>query len=366
MSAAVKFNSQRLAGMAERLMPVLQICTFNDVVHRVQLHVESSVLLIKVEDELTTECWHGSFTAQYVEELTQKAGNYKQFKVFIDMLTKALTSTTTSLELHWLTSSDLQQLYAQRQSTFQLNSTPSNNDRRYLIVTYTAEFDRVHFPLPLTSTGAPDVALLTLKLRDLNARLEAASETMYRPSASREPTEHQPSEAEVEQQQRLHAQLASYRDQTAELRAENQRIQAQVTTLKQQLVNAAIPVAQQGPDLELLKDMILSLERDLTEQKNRFYRSSQLKADRIQKLEAELDAVKASERHLQARCRHLTAEVGKSKRPTSKTASKQPTRHNPQSSQPSPAKTPTYMQPTRSSRSRSRSRQHQTSPSRKA
>ena len=50
-------------------------------------------------------------------------------------------------------------------------STPNN--KRYLILTYAAEFDRVHYPLPLIFEEHPDTAALQATIRRLRAELDA-------------------------------------------------------------------------------------------------------------------------------------------------------------------------------------------------
>ena len=43
-------------------------------------------------------------------------------------------------------------------------NTEALNSKRYLILTYSVEFDRIHYPLPLPYLGKPDpVALLQVK-----------------------------------------------------------------------------------------------------------------------------------------------------------------------------------------------------------
>lgn len=39
--------------------------------------------------------------------------------------------------------------------------------KRYLIMTYTVEFDQIHYPLPLTYTGTSDPATLRQQIKDL-------------------------------------------------------------------------------------------------------------------------------------------------------------------------------------------------------
>jgi len=120
----------------------------------------------------------GEFSGGYVESITEKAGNRKKFKVFMDMLTKAVhmqqigsnftnkektanANASYRVSVDLLTASDLVALKS-GSSSGSVNGCPSKasgpDDKRYLILTYTTEFDRVHYPLPVC-VGGDDVAL---------------------------------------------------------------------------------------------------------------------------------------------------------------------------------------------------------------
>ncbi|XP_076164323.1 GPI ethanolamine phosphate transferase 1 isoform X2 [Ptiloglossa arizonensis] len=81
--------------------------------------------------------------------------------------------TSESITLDLLTFEDLELLRARR---FERNSCSSlsntTNNRRYLILTYTVEFDRIHYPLPLEYCGLPDPVILQSTIRRLQAEIE--------------------------------------------------------------------------------------------------------------------------------------------------------------------------------------------------
>ncbi|XP_076392587.1 centrosomal protein CCDC61 isoform X3 [Megachile rotundata] len=108
-----------------------------------------------------------------IENLTHKTGNYKHFDVFAAMLQSGLLKTSESITLDLLTFEDLELLRAHR---FERNSCTSLgnalNNRRYLILTYTVEFDRIHYPLPLEYCGLPDPIILQTTIRRLQAEIE--------------------------------------------------------------------------------------------------------------------------------------------------------------------------------------------------
>ena len=51
---------------------------------------------------------------------------------------------------------------------------PGANNKRYLIMTYAAEYDRVHYPLPLAFQERPDPERLRATVAGLRAELDAA------------------------------------------------------------------------------------------------------------------------------------------------------------------------------------------------
>ena len=128
-----------------------------------------------------------------VEDITAKTGNFKKFDTFVHMLRSALLSSSESVFIDLLTYSDLEALKSLRNSSQQhqqkmvqdtngstssfTSTGPSSSssslaagmNKRYLILTYTGEFDRVHYPIPLNFETEPDMMTLQrtcLRLRD--------------------------------------------------------------------------------------------------------------------------------------------------------------------------------------------------------
>ena len=134
---------------------------------------EGQVLLVDVEKKEDGERWHGEFSASYIEEVTQKTGNFKKFSVFVKMLATSLNrdhkSDTVFADL--LTYADLEMLRS-RQTRKPLNAASRPNNKRYLILTYAVEFDRVHYPLPLGHVDEPPVHALTSTIRRLREEIK--------------------------------------------------------------------------------------------------------------------------------------------------------------------------------------------------
>jgi coiled-coil domain-containing protein 61 len=110
-----------------------------------------------------------------VEEITQKAGNYKTFEIFIKMLNSAISKESESVFIDLLTYSDLEQLKARKssQASQVTNSVTLNKsqNKRYIILTYSSEFDRVHYPLPLCYEETPNPEALLKTIRRLRNQL---------------------------------------------------------------------------------------------------------------------------------------------------------------------------------------------------
>jgi coiled-coil domain-containing protein 61 len=105
------------------------------------------------------------FSHADISEITSKTGNFKAYPVFVKMLVTALGKSSDSVCVDLLTYSDLEVLKAKRlrRAGQDVPSRPNNvscNNKRYLILTYQGEFDKVHYPLPLSYEEHPDPAEL--------------------------------------------------------------------------------------------------------------------------------------------------------------------------------------------------------------
>ena len=103
-----------------------------------------------------------------LEQITSKAGNFKAFPVFLRMLLTALTHQSGSVSVDLLSYEDLEPP-ASPGRAHRSEPAPSLN-RRYLILTYSSEFDRVQYPLPLQYVASPDPDYLKRVIHDLRMR----------------------------------------------------------------------------------------------------------------------------------------------------------------------------------------------------
>lgn len=129
-----------------------------------------------------------------IEETTHKAGNFKKFGVFTKMLSSAFSKSNESVFVDLLTLADLELLKARKSGHNSSNSVrsdasqPSNKKqlKRYVILTYTGEFDRVHYPLPLAFEDHPNPLALQRTIRRLRSKLKEKISLDHAPSSEKE------------------------------------------------------------------------------------------------------------------------------------------------------------------------------------
>ena len=113
-------------------------------------------LSVEAEHGATGERWRGDFTAQYVEAITAKTGCAKKYATFVRILMSALRQESTSAFIDLLTYRDLEAMKQSRDPRGgKLRAAEEVHSKRYLIVTYTTEHERAHFPLPLLAEDRP-------------------------------------------------------------------------------------------------------------------------------------------------------------------------------------------------------------------
>ena len=122
-----------------------------------------------------------------IEEITHKAGNFKKFSVFVRMLSSAFSKESESVFIDLLTYNDLEMLKARKTASSSSSSSISSSStvsstagrsqlKRYVILTYQGEFDRVHYPLPLAFEEIPNSEALRKTILRLRARLDGTQE----------------------------------------------------------------------------------------------------------------------------------------------------------------------------------------------
>ncbi|XP_055878621.1 centrosomal protein CCDC61-like isoform X2 [Biomphalaria glabrata] len=256
----------------------------------------SESLTVQVEDRLSADQWRSSFDVQYIEDLTHKTGNFKQFSIFVNMLESAITKSSESVSLDLLTYSDLETLRQKKSgiSSSVKSSIPASRaaltTKRYLILTYTVEFDRIHYPLPLPYVGKPDPRVLQEEIRSLREELKKLR-LQHPHSDSR-------TEKLLRDYRRLEREKIELEEEFAAFRRE-----VRLTTGG----NAV-------KDIRALKTMVRNLEEQLMKEKTKYQRTTIKRSQEYKDLLEEVEELRSSERTLRVRVKSLTNELAMLKR----------------------------------------------------
>ncbi|XP_067831006.1 centrosomal protein CCDC61 [Heptranchias perlo] len=269
---------------------------FRGIEYIVTMMVTGDVLEVEVEDRLTSDQWRGEFEAIYIEDVTHKTGNFKQFSIFCNMLESAITKSSESVTLDLLTYSDLELLRNRKTGVAMRHVPPPKsgalNAKRYLILIYSVEFDRIHYPLPLPYTGKPDPVALQKVIRGLKEELAAVR--------SKQGKDYRDTE------------LKRLRAEFDKLLQEKQELEVMILQLQEEVkLSSSATIAK---EMKILKKIIQSLEEELMKEKTKNQRAANKRNQEYRQLLDELEEVKASERKLKVRLKNLTIELALYKR----------------------------------------------------
>mmetsp|Transcript_9418 Transcript_9418/g.10319 ORF Transcript_9418/g.10319 Transcript_9418/m.10319 type:complete len:644 (-) Transcript_9418:265-2196(-) len=185
--------------------------TFRDREYFVEIEVKENELLnIDIEDQETGQRWAGAFKAEYLEEITKKTGNFKKFDLFVKMVKMAFKKSSETVMIDLLTYEDLEQMRRRNTSTDNPAkvTNPQLLTKRYLILSYVVEFDKVHYPLPLNYVESPDRSTLKRTVERLRTELTTlTSRAGTEPSIARGDSikqENRKLRAEIERLEREH------------------------------------------------------------------------------------------------------------------------------------------------------------------
>ncbi|CAH3145520.1 unnamed protein product [Pocillopora meandrina] len=275
---------------------------FRGIEYVVTLMIDSDkeTFILEVEDRLTSDQWRGQFDARYIEDLTHKTGNFKQFTVFVNMLESALAKGSNSVSVDLLTYGDLESLRNQQhhRTGYGTQHIPGAKTRsqlhskRYLIMTYTVEFDRIHYPLPLPYVGKPDPVQLQETIRKLREENLGLKEQLIKGSRT--------------------AALTHLQKENDKLTKEKLEIQKQFEAFQREVKHTS--KANTAKEIRVLKKVVQNLESELMKEKNKYQRTINKKNEEHRNIVEELEEIRANERNLRARCRSLTNELAVLKR----------------------------------------------------
>ncbi|TWW74905.1 Coiled-coil domain-containing protein 61 [Takifugu flavidus] len=267
---------------------VIEDIVFRGVEFSVKIEVIKGVLIVEISELLTADQWRGEFDPAYVEDLTRKTGNFKQFPIFCSMLESAVRKTSDSVTLDLLTYADLELLRNRKAGVVSrprgLHQASALTAKRYLILIYTVEFDRIHYPLPLPYLGKPDPAVLQKEVRALKAELNGVASHGVNKSA----------DAEI---QRLRTELALVREEKEAMAKVLERLQ--------------LSAGNSTSDREdwRVRDVMRTLEEQLIKERAKSQRSAAKRCQEQRLLMEQLEELRASELALRVRVKSLTSEL---------------------------------------------------------
>ncbi|XP_034539833.1 coiled-coil domain-containing protein 61 [Notolabrus celidotus] len=267
---------------------VLEDIVFRGVEFSVKIEVDHGVLIVEISDAMTADQWRGEFDPAYIEDLTRKTGNFKQFPIFCSMLESAVRKASDSVTLDLLTYADLELLRNRKAGVV---SRPRGHQqssaltaKRYLILIYTVEFDRIHYPLPLPYVGKPDPAALQKEVRALRAELSTVGSHGVSKSA----------ELEI---QRLRTELARVKEEKDAMAKVLERLQLAGSS------------STSGREDWRPRDHVSTLEEQLVKERAKSQRSASKRSQEQQLLNEQLEELRASECALRVRVKSLTNEL---------------------------------------------------------
>ncbi|XP_056451571.1 centrosomal protein CCDC61 [Gadus chalcogrammus] len=264
---------------------------FRGVEFSVKVEMENGLLVVEISDVKTADQWRGEFDPAYIEDLTRKTGNFKQFPIFCSMLESAVRQVSDSVTLDLLTYADLELLRNRKAGVVGRprggQQSPALGAKRYLILIYTVEFDRIHYPLPVPYKGKPDPAALQREIRALRTQLSAAT------------SQGGPGHAHPETQ-RLRAELAQVREEKQALAHALQRLQGGGAGGREAVRRSR----------EALRD----LEEQLLKEQAKGQRSASRRSQEQRLLVEQLEELRESESALRVRVKDLTSELASLRR----------------------------------------------------
>ncbi|CAF4285172.1 unnamed protein product, partial [Adineta steineri] len=216
---------------------------------------------LEVEAKESADQWKACFDVTAIETMTAKTGNFKSFSVFVNMLENAINQDSTSVNIDLFTYDDLEALRKKRQGQSENLTHHTTNiqlaNKRYLILTYNAEYDRIYYPLSLPYCGKPDPVILMQQIRQLTT--------------------------------------------------ENRLLKSKASSNRSNNSN------DQQQQIELLRQMVRASEDALTKERTTI---TTAKNDNYRVLNDQVESLKTSERQLKSKVRSLVNEIALLKRST--------------------------------------------------
>ncbi|KAJ7559917.1 hypothetical protein O6H91_04G106700 [Diphasiastrum complanatum] len=289
-------------------------------------------LRVEAEQKCDGALWHGNFTSRYIEDVTQKTGNFKRFSVFVKMLQSAIHQDSDCVFVNLLTYNELEVLRARKTKDELQTIRHMTTNKRYLILTYVGEFDRVHYPLPLMSedNSEPDILKrmikrLKLEVENLKLQLHEREEIMRTQDDSTRAAVIENSELKrlKKENMSLQAQLRcfeellgkgnySYHEKSREMEEERNKILNDLAVWQNKYSNLLSKYESQRDchkDIQILRRRLEQIQERLKEENLRHKNSVANLSKENAALTQEVKHAKESERKLRIKVRECESEL---------------------------------------------------------
>jgi len=259
-------------------------------VYTIKLNACENHLVIEIQNAETADNWKGTYEKKYIEELTRKTGNFKSFPIFVSMLKSALNQESSTVTLDLLTFSDLENLRNKSTLNQSTNSNVSrqsnqtkNNNKKYLIMTYNVEYDRINYPLQLRYQGKMEANDLLQIIKNLKNELKLQRQNL-------------PSDFE------LRRELKRLENENNHLKKENESLELEIQQLTQTKMNgsqySSTIDTKTHKEINSLKKMIKCIEEDAMKEKNTHLKQLIKKNEEINQLKIQMNRMIDNERNM--------------------------------------------------------------------
>jgi coiled-coil domain-containing protein 61 len=213
---------------------------FHGTRYLVVVQASAAVLSLEVEQYDTNDRWSAEFTSQYIEEITHKAGSFKKYSTFVKMLMSSFSKESDSVTVDLLTYADLEALKQRKlghagasqgssATMSQSRTTAAQQSKRYVILTYSGEFDRVHYPLPLAFEEIPNPEALRRTIRRLRMQSLQQIAKAAAPASERE--------------REMRQTMAALRQENTELRHRLRQTESRLSKLSVSGMNSSLTMS---------------------------------------------------------------------------------------------------------------------------
>ncbi|KAL5263720.1 hypothetical protein ACHWQZ_G008931 [Mnemiopsis leidyi] len=251
----------------------------NGIEHSLKCVYDPINVSIETQNLRTGDLWRGEFSSVFIENVTRKTGSFKEYSVFLEMLSDAIADETDHVYVELLTYSDLLAL----KTGHHLGKKVADN-KRYLILTYKVKYDTVHYPLPLQYSGKMSPTELQDNVTKLQTEIEHLKNQIISVSSPKKKMKH------------------------SSCCAENFELRKELESLKK------LGKKDQSKLINTLQEALKNLESDLIREKNKYQRSLDRKSSECKQLIEEVENLRSENRALTVKLRSVTTELNIAKR----------------------------------------------------